>query len=549
MPKLLTTRGGKIKNEHMQPIYFILFFILFLNISYSQDFRATQIHSIPLLMNPANTGNYTDDYIRINSLFANHSDETSVNQVFNISIDQKFLKNKSFAWGVNLLNSGYVNFPMSSKCIGLSFSKSLSLDRHNIHQLTGGVQLSYLSGIFDSEKGKYNRNIDVSVIKYFPDRMPLPFTGTAGYYNISAGAMYILNLENLLFQTGISAYNVTNPRGWNIMPDSWFRKRYRMSISTSLIYKLSSATSLSIDHFSWKEGIFLRRYIANIDQATEINESTYGLSINRNLNYISYSFGLFSRDWKSLSTLFSMKLRSNSLISLSYEKPLYHAYYNVSHFELGLQFALKRKNQALFSKNNFSNNASEKLNKDFSLITNNNFTITNQIFLKDTIQYDIDRDGILNNYDECPLDSGSLFNAGCPVQNNKTQSEYFAVSCIYYDFNSFEFNSNGYLIAAKLLEHLKANPDVHIYILGMASVEGSAHYNLILSRKRAINLASYLMSFGVQESRIVIDFAGSKHAKIHTRDPIATWTDRKVIIQLKNRINGESTVKTNQLLE
>ena len=72
-------------------------------------------------------------------------------------------------------------------------------------------------------------------------------------------------------------------------------------------------------------------------------------------------------------------------------------------------------------------------------------------------------------------------------------------------------------------------------MLGLASKEGGFDYNMKLSRKRAITVASYLMSFGIERNRIFTYYAGNRLALIKTGDRESRWPDRKVAIRIKSQ--------------
>lgn len=520
----------------------------------SQDIRVSQIYSIPLLINPAKTGEFTGSDLRMIGLYANVYNDNIKNSFKNISIDKKIGKWNNLALGINYLKSGSPNFPMSGDYWSFSIAKALFLDKSKTQQIRAGFQTSYLQGEYDSQKGTYNRLFDVSVIKFHNEYNNYRFTKSLSYWNYSAGIIYSIISPKILFETGISAYNITNPREWDLIPQSGFRKRFRMSILTSLQYTFKTNHVLRFDHHSWKEGLYLRVYKPELDDGTEINENTFGVTYLNLTPKKSYSIGVFSREWKAIFSNLSYSITPKIAIAISYEMPIYRKYYDVSHIEASFIFYPK----------NTRYKKSVKLN---SIVDNKFNDVNYNIFYEKNIYYvsqysannksrallqDIDKDGILDYADKCPDIFGSLYNAGCPsneaasnIQQPILDSAEILnnnIKNIYFDFDDFKLNANAQIIADKLATFLSTNNQYSVNLLGMASVEGKFDYNVTLSRKRVVTLAAYLQSLGIDESRISTAYAGSKFATIKSANNENAWMDRKVFIHIFKE-NRDKTIK------
>jgi outer membrane protein OmpA-like peptidoglycan-associated protein len=530
----------------MLRFYLCVFFLLIYLKAISQDIRVSQVNSIPLLINPAKTGDFAGGDFRVNALYANIFNDTINNSFKNISFDKKIGKKHNWALGFNYLNSGSPDFPMSGNYWGISIAKAFFLDKSKTHQIRTGFQTSYLQGEYDSQKGSYNRLFDASVIKYHDEYNNSRSANSLSYWNYSAGVIYSIVSSKIYFESGISAYNITNPRQWDLIPQSGFRKRFRMSIHTSLQYAVSPNSMLRFDHHSWKEGLYLRVFRPVLDEGTEINENTYGITYF-NLNpKKNYSIGLFSREWKAAFSTISYNISPKISLAISYEIPLKKIYYDVSHFEASLKFLPKNNiSKKIVKPIPFVDNTSEKAG--YNILYQNinyyklNYSTNNNKNLSLT---DLDKDGVLDYADKCPDVFGSLYNAGCPLNDTvvnvhkpilvSASLSSDNIQSIYFDYNDFKLNANGIVIADRLVALLKANNQYSVNLLGLASIEGKFDYNMKLSRKRVVTLAGYLQSFGVHENRIFTAYAGSKYAKVKSNNIYNRWLDRKVVIDISN---------------
>ena len=73
---------------------------------------------------------------------------------------------------------------------------------------------------------------------------------------------------------------------------------------------------------------------------------------------------------------------------------------------------------------------------------------------------------------------------------------------IYYDFNQAYIREDAVPELEKLLSTLELNPDLIIEIGSHTDSRGSDAYNLSLSDRRAKSSASYIVSQGIDKSRI-----------------------------------------------
>ncbi|MBI3793366.1 MAG: peptidoglycan-associated lipoprotein Pal [Nitrospinae bacterium] len=73
---------------------------------------------------------------------------------------------------------------------------------------------------------------------------------------------------------------------------------------------------------------------------------------------------------------------------------------------------------------------------------------------------------------------------------------------IHFDFDKSDIKSDDGKILAKNAEVLKAHPSVNVVIEGHCDERGTAEYNLALGERRASSAKKYLVSLGVEETKL-----------------------------------------------
>jgi peptidoglycan-associated lipoprotein len=77
-----------------------------------------------------------------------------------------------------------------------------------------------------------------------------------------------------------------------------------------------------------------------------------------------------------------------------------------------------------------------------------------------------------------------------------------ALKTVYFDFNSSSLSGSARDALSNNAEFLKSNGSVEVQIEGHADERGGVQYNLALGEKRAMTVKQYLVSMGVNSSRI-----------------------------------------------
>lgn len=142
---------------------------------------------------------------------------------------------------------------------------------------------------------------------------------------------------------------------------------------------------------------------------------------------------------------------------------------------------------------------------------------------------DSDNDGVPDYLDQCPdTPAGTpVDNQGCPLEAEDSDGdgvpddedqcpdtppgvEVDEVGCskpvvlegVHFKFDSAQLTSQAREVLDEVAESLQANPDVEVLIEGYTDSIGSSAYNQRLSQLRAESAMNYLVSQGIEQSRL-----------------------------------------------
>lgn len=167
------------------------------------------------------------------------------------------------------------------------------------------------------------------------------------------------------------------------------------------------------------------------------------------------------------------------------------------------------------------------------------------------VALDLDLDGVIDLYDKCVTEPGSIANDGCPEKNNLTQEteSNIVVNTVNRTFEGVEFELNKYKInntvsvnklneAAKVINSLDPMPS--FLVIGATDTRGTEQYNEMLSQKRANSVVNYLVTKGgVPRKNLIAVGRGEKDLKYPECDPASKcpeWknkANRRVYIETK----------------
>ncbi len=89
-----------------------------------------------------------------------------------------------------------------------------------------------------------------------------------------------------------------------------------------------------------------------------------------------------------------------------------------------------------------------------------------------------------------------------PTRKHETATDAVAFH-INFAFNSAALPDSAQEMVGRIAEFMKEAPDVKIRVEGHTDAVGAAGYNLSLSKRRALSVAEYLVSQGVDPSRLL----------------------------------------------
>ena len=124
------------------------------------------------------------------------------------------------------------------------------------------------------------------------------------------------------------------------------------------------------------------------------------------------------------------------------------------------------------------------------------------------LKKDSDGDGVADQFDKCPgTPAGTAVDgSGCPLPKASVvapaNSNVTGFEPIQFEFNSSVLKTESYPILDKLSSGLRENGG-KVTLKGYASSEGTAAYNLKLSKDRANSVKTYLVNSGVNSSAVV----------------------------------------------
>ncbi|HPM11924.1 MAG TPA: OmpA family protein [Bacteroidales bacterium] len=116
---------------------------------------------------------------------------------------------------------------------------------------------------------------------------------------------------------------------------------------------------------------------------------------------------------------------------------------------------------------------------------------------------DTDGDGIADIDDKCPKEAGLSKNLGCPeVKKEVLKIFERALTGIQFETGKDVILKTSFPILDQVVKVMKENPSYNLEINGHTDNVGNAQKNMELSNKRAIAVQNYMVSKGVEASRM-----------------------------------------------
>jgi len=116
---------------------------------------------------------------------------------------------------------------------------------------------------------------------------------------------------------------------------------------------------------------------------------------------------------------------------------------------------------------------------------------------------DTDNDGVNDEEDKCPTRPGPASNQGCPVIAKEViEKVNMAAKNVFFSTGSYKLLPKSFKSLNDVASILKADESLMIDIDGYTDSQGSDELNQTLSENRAKSVKDYLVSKGIDESRL-----------------------------------------------
>jgi OmpA-OmpF porin, OOP family len=149
---------------------------------------------------------------------------------------------------------------------------------------------------------------------------------------------------------------------------------------------------------------------------------------------------------------------------------------------------------------------------------------------------DTDGDGINDEEDKCPSVKGLRANNGCPeIKQEIVEKVNYAAKRIQFAFTKADVAPASYKTLNEVADILKANPDLKLTIEGHTSNDGVYEMNKKLSLARANNVKTYLVSKGIDASRLTAIGYGPDRLLSTGKTGAEKAKNRRVELKLSNQ--------------
>ena len=148
---------------------------------------------------------------------------------------------------------------------------------------------------------------------------------------------------------------------------------------------------------------------------------------------------------------------------------------------------------------------------------------------------DTDGDGVNDEEDKCPNEAGPASNFGCPVIKAEIiEKVNTAAKNIFFATGSAKLLAKSYTSLNNVVQVLKDNPTYKVDVEGHTDITGVKEKNQVLSENRAASVKAYLVSKGIDESRITSAGFGSDKPIADNKTSVGKAKNRRVEMRLKN---------------
>ena len=148
---------------------------------------------------------------------------------------------------------------------------------------------------------------------------------------------------------------------------------------------------------------------------------------------------------------------------------------------------------------------------------------------------DTDNDGVNDEEDKCPNEAGPASNFGCPVIAPEIiEKVNLAAKNIFFATGSAKLLAKSYPSLNNVVKVLQDNPTYKVDISGHTDTTGTAEKNHVLSHNRADAVKAYLVSKGINESRMTAEGYGFERPIASNKTAAGKAKNRRVEMKLSN---------------
>lgn len=148
---------------------------------------------------------------------------------------------------------------------------------------------------------------------------------------------------------------------------------------------------------------------------------------------------------------------------------------------------------------------------------------------------DTDKDGVNDEEDKCPNEAGPASNFGCPVIAPEViEKVNVAARNIFFATGSAKLLAKSYPSLNNVVKVLQDNPSYKVDIEGHTDITGNSEKNHVLSHDRANSVKAYLVSKGIDESRMTTAGFGPDKPIADNKTAAGKAKNRRVEMKLRN---------------
>jgi outer membrane protein OmpA-like peptidoglycan-associated protein len=119
-----------------------------------------------------------------------------------------------------------------------------------------------------------------------------------------------------------------------------------------------------------------------------------------------------------------------------------------------------------------------------------------------------------------------------PVPVSATNAETMQAT-IHFAFDKSELTDSARAILDEKVELFRANPQMSVMIVGYTDRFGSSAYNVALGAQRANAAKSYIVTHGVNASRVLVESQGERHPVTEASGIAGQAPNRRAVFRLQ----------------